>query len=329
MNTQTLKLNLFQIIIGLMVFCLTLNNVASCEVVSFWDPVNVKTKNGIPLIINTTSPIATVSIESENRYKYTLNGQKPSRQSLTYCAPIHISKNLTLKIVKFEFGKCSKFTSVAFNKNMNQTQPEGLAAINVDFSAAPNLKDFALKSRQIAEKYYPVINKLLKTPGFKTFQQVTLIFKEMDGVAATAGNTIYFAKDWYLKHPEDYGSVIHELTHVVQHYPKYEPWWLVEGIADYVRNFHYEPEQRRKELDFKGGSYKNGYVKAAGFLAWLKHEKDPTIIQRYNTAARQLTSKNVLAEKIKGRSLDQLWSEYQKGLSLKVRPHIKNTKIPI
>ncbi|MCK5835242.1 MAG: chitobiase/beta-hexosaminidase C-terminal domain-containing protein, partial [Lentisphaeria bacterium] len=250
-----MKHRLLQVVTTLTLIASAFQMKASCEEVAFWQPVKTSKGNNFPLVINIRENIATLSIQSKAVYKYTLDGQNPTQKSRNYCAPIHIAKNLTLKIIKFEAGKISPVTALTFTKTTNQNQSEDLAAVNVDFSEAPELKDFALKSRKLAERYHPMIHKLLKTPGFKTYKQVMLIFKKMDGVAATAGNVIYFAKDWYLKHPEDYGSVIHELTHVVQHYPKYEPWWVVEGIADYVRNFHFEPLKKRQKLNFKGGSY--------------------------------------------------------------------------
>jgi hypothetical protein len=54
------------------------------------------------------------------------------------------------------------------------------------------------------------------------------------------------------------GAVVHELVHVVQSYGRVRrtdpdatraPGWLVEGIADYIRWFLYEPETRGAEIN--------------------------------------------------------------------------------
>jgi hypothetical protein len=91
---------------------------------------------------------------------------------------------------------------------------------------------------------------------------VKVVFKKnMDGVAYTSNKTITIAADWVKKHPDDYGMVVHELTHVVQSYkrPGRGTGWLVEGIADYIRFFQYEPGKigpinaRRARYD---GSYR-------------------------------------------------------------------------
>jgi hypothetical protein len=56
---------------------------------------------------------------------------------------------------------------------------------------------------------------------------------------------------WITEHPDDLGMVIHELVHVVQGYPnsRHKAGWLVEGIADYIRWWRYEPEAPRPRID--------------------------------------------------------------------------------
>ena len=41
--------------------------------------------------------------------------------------------------------------------------------------------------------------------------------------AGTTGDTIHVSADWIKKHPDDFGLVIHEMTHVIQHYPNPDP----------------------------------------------------------------------------------------------------------
>jgi hypothetical protein len=43
--------------------------------------------------------------------------------------------------------------------------------------------------------------------------------------------------------PDEFAMLIHELTHVIQQYPHspIKRGWVTEGIADYVRFFHYQP----------------------------------------------------------------------------------------
>jgi hypothetical protein len=115
----------------------------------------------------------------------------------------------------------------------------------VDTSAAPEVQAWADKAKALVEKWHPIIADMLKTEGFIPASEVKLVFKnDMKGVAGTSGNTISISADHITRHPDDYGMVVHELTHVLQRYPKFnkENWWLVEGIADYIR---YYPMSRR------------------------------------------------------------------------------------
>jgi len=49
-------------------------------------------------------------------------------------------------------------------------------------------------------------------------------------------NRIHISAAFVVANPEDFGTVVHELIHIVQHYAKLkrEQVWLQEGIADYV-----------------------------------------------------------------------------------------------
>ncbi len=78
------------------------------------------------------------------------------------------------------------------------------------------------------------------------------MFKDpINGAAYTNAQAgeITISAAWVRKHPEDIGMVIHELTHVVQCYPRSKNgadlFWIGEGVADYIRNFEFEPEKRQ------------------------------------------------------------------------------------
>jgi hypothetical protein len=116
-------------------------------------------------------------------------------------------------------------------------------------------------------------------------------------------------------HPDDWGMVIHELTHVIQDYrrPDRNPGWLVEGIADYVRFFHYEPGPSIGRFDPQGASYRDGYRTTARFLAWVEkaHQKD--IVRKLNQALREERYKDELFKAYTGQPLDDLWAEFLKA----------------
>src|SRR5262249_46375385 len=139
----------------------------------------------------------------------------------------------------------------------------------VEVSEVPELKEWAEKAKVLVEKWHPILVNLLPSDGFTAPGEVKLVFKkDMKGVAHTSGATITIAADWVKKHPDDFGMVIHELTHVIQSYPRAGDGWLVEGIADYVRLFHFEPKARLDRVDPARQSYRDGYRVTALFLAW-------------------------------------------------------------
>ncbi len=197
---------------------------------------------------------------------------------------------------------------------MPRAAAEGPAAppvqVIVDVSDAPEAKDWAEKAKALCEKWYPTIAEELKTDGFTPPRRVKLVFKdEKHGIAATTGSTIHINVNWIKKRPDDFGMVIHELTHVIQSYPKYDPSWLVEGIADYVRYWHYEPGKGPK-FDPRRSSYRQGYGVAAAFLAWVEKMHDKQIVPELNRALRAGKYKDELFKQYTGETLDQLWQDF-------------------
>jgi hypothetical protein len=56
------------------------------------------------------------------------------------------------------------------------------------------------------------------------------------GVAEASGAHVRYNPQWFRSHPGDIDVVTHEIMHIVQNYPgDAGPWWITEGIADYVR----------------------------------------------------------------------------------------------
>jgi Peptidase of plants and bacteria len=192
----------------------------------------------------------------------------------------------------------------------------GAVQVEVDTSEVPDLKDWGDKAKALVEKWHPIIADLLKTDGFTPPFQVKIVFKkEMKGVAFTSGNTITIAADWIKKQPDDYGMVVHELTHVVQSYPrtKREDGWLVEGIADYVRFYKYEPNTKLGPVINPDATYRLGYRAAARFLAWIEKTHDKEIVSKLNQALRKSEYKDKLFKDVTGMSLDDLWAEFLKS----------------
>jgi hypothetical protein len=202
--------------------------------------------------------------------------------------------------------------TLAREKDASRAQPRPAAVrVTLDTAEVPELADWADQARRLVVKWHPLIAEMLKSDGFTPPAEVKLVFKkDMKGVAGTAGTTIFIAADWVKQHPEDTGMVIHELTHVIQSYPKYDPPWLVEGIADYVRFYHFEPRTKLPRIDPAKARYQDGYQTTAQFLAWAERKYDKALVAKLNRALRQEKYKDELFQTYTSRSLDQLWAEF-------------------
>ena len=195
----------------------------------------------------------------------------------------------------------------------DETEKDDMPAINVnvDASQVPDLANWVKNAADLIRQHDPAISKRLRVAGVTPPRTVNLVVdKDMKGVAGTSGTTIRLAAAWLRSHPDDWGMVIHEYTHVVQSYPKYDPPWLVEGIADYIRFFMFEPPEKRPRPNFKRANYDDGYRTTAAFLAWIEKTHAPNIIERLNGALRKTTYEEALFETLTGQNIESLWKEF-------------------
>jgi hypothetical protein len=189
--------------------------------------------------------------------------------------------------------------------------PAAALTVTVDTKEVPELRDWGKKAQQTVEKWHPLIAKMLQSDGFTAPDRVQLVFKkDMKGVAYATGNTIVIAAHWVKEHPDDLGMVVHELTHVVQAYPggNRDAGWLTEGIADYVRFFHYEPKTKLRLP--RRASYRDGYRTTALFLAWIEKNHDKDIVRKLNADLRKGKYRSSLFKKYTSKSVDDLWTAF-------------------
>jgi hypothetical protein len=184
--------------------------------------------------------------------------------------------------------------------------------VTVDTTKAPECAAFAEKSKTLVEEWYPKINELLFEKGHPLpASEITLIFEPMKGVANTRKNVLRISAEWVTqKAPNDYGMVVHELTHVVQDYQGKGEFWVTEGIADYIRDHNFEPGVRHHRIDPDKGSYRQGYGTAATFLIWLEEHKDKDIVRKLNIASHEGKYAPDLFKDYCGADLDSLWKEF-------------------
>ena len=141
------------------------------------------------------------------------------------------------------------------------------------------------------------------------------------GVAETGNGMARFNPKWLVDHPQDIDVVTHEVMHVVQAYKDYNPGWLTEGIADYVRYVY--------GVNNKGGgwtlpnyranqSYENAYRVTARFLIWVEKNKYNRIVDDMDKAMREGTYTPELWAKLTGKTVEALWTEYAQNPALEL-----------
>ena len=187
--------------------------------------------------------------------------------------------------------------------------------VKVVFEGEPDsaVRAWADEASRIVLEWWPQVARLLATEDFHPPEQLTLTFKkELKGPAHRTSDGLFIGIPWITAHPDDFGMIIHEMTHAIQDYhgaPR-DAGWLVEGIADYIRYWHYEPEVPHRRIDSAKASYRDGYSTAGAFLAWLIVKYDRRTVRQLDAALRAGKYTDAIFEEITGKALDPLWSEF-------------------
>jgi hypothetical protein len=205
----------------------------------------------------------------------------------------------------------------------SRTTPAKDFECTIDDSQAPDLHDWAESQlRPAIDKWYPIIRDCLASDGFTAPKKFDIIIKPMRGVAGTSDTRVQVSAEWIrsqvkrLEWNEAVGSVIHELVHVVQQYKtRGNPGYLVEGVADYLRWFHFEPPAHRPKLrNPERARYSNSYKVTAGFLEYVVKNHDHELVIRLNAAMRRGCYHPDFWRDCTGKSLPELWAEYVQAL---------------
>ena len=195
------------------------------------------------------------------------------------------------------------------------------AFVNVDIAAAPDLAEWSETAlAAVIRDWYPKIVQMLADdpkdlPRKIKFRYRTDLPETMP--ALTSGNTIELSAQWFRKNPDGVGTVVHEMVHLFQHSRKAErntPSWLIEGIADYIRWFLFEPEAMGAEItaaNFPSARYDSSYRISANFLNWIATIYGREVIWKLNAAGRDGTYSKDLWEDLTGESLEQLGAEWK------------------
>ena len=185
----------------------------------------------------------------------------------------------------------------------------------VDTSEAPEMKEWAEKAAAECEKWYPRLNEELKSDGYKPARQVTMrIDPNYKGVAEAGGSRIRGSVRWFKEHPGDVGAMIHETCHVIQHYrSRNNPGWLVEGVADYVRFFKYEPG-KIGPINAERARYNAAYRVTAAFLAYVSEKYNKDLVLKLNAIMRDGKYKEEVFKELTGKTVQELDEEWRASL---------------
>jgi hypothetical protein len=183
----------------------------------------------------------------------------------------------------------------------------------VDATDFPEGQAWGDAAKKLVEAWFPTVCALLATEDFKAPKEIKLVIKkEISAPAWASGGTITINGKWITDHPDDLGMVIHELTHVIQQYPRseFKAGWLVEGIADYVRWWRYEPEAVRPKIDPEKSKYTDAYRTTAYFLAWVSRKYDMRLVPALDRALRKAEDPMPVFTKMTGKDAAALWTEF-------------------
>ena len=173
-----------------------------------------------------------------------------------------------------------------------------------------------------------LLYKNMSTSCIPPTRSVTLVIRDMEGVAYTTGldldddhKEIHFSTK-YIEHvpearqkEEIMGVLVHEMVHCWQHsgFGK-APSGLVEGVADWVRlKAGYAPPhwKRHTDCDWDAGYERTGY-----FLEWLEEKYGVDVVRKINEAMRECEydEKKVWHGCCGGKGVEELWKEYKKSV---------------
>jgi hypothetical protein len=147
----------------------------------------------------------------------------------------------------------------------------------------------------------------------------------MDGVAYTSGRGVTANSTWLEKEldREAVGSLVHEEVHVVQQFGRngvHNPGWLVEGSADYIRWFKYEPQSHGADLVWMKRArrftphYNDSYRVTANFLNWVTEKYDANLVTQMNAAMRAGKYDDGLWKQYTGKTTPELGEEWKKEI---------------
>lgn len=114
----------------------------------------------------------------------------------------------------------------------------------IHLNGANDLAEHAENMKQIMIEWFPFIQSQLYTPAYREIRRIDLYYEDSDGVAWATPGAIHVSQQFAraIVNEPGGGMYIHEMTHVIHNPQSWGcPGWIVEGTAEYMRRWFYEP----------------------------------------------------------------------------------------
>jgi hypothetical protein len=206
---------------------------------------------------------------------------------------------------------------------------DGKYQIRIDTSEVPDLTRWAATElAPVVEEWYPKIVEMLPSEDYEAPARFSITFTEgYRGVAAAGGTRIRGSASWFRQNlaGEAKGAIVHEMVHVVQQYGRQRravpnamrPGWLVEGIADYIRWFLYEPETGGARITARNidrARYDASYRITGNFLNWVAAQHGQEVVAGLNAALREGRFTNDEWQNATGATVEELAEQWKADL---------------
>lgn len=197
----------------------------------------------------------------------------------------------------------------------------------IDSTESPSLQQWAAQELQpVIAEWYPTIVHMLPGKDFAAPTEIKIkISDQIEGVAYTQNSSIYCNGVWFQRNlaGEAKGAVVHELVHVVQAYRNGRrgnrpPGWVVEGIADFIRWYLYEPESGGALIPPRRAAnarYNASYRTSANFLNWVSINHGANFVPKLNARVRSGKYNNDFWVEQTGKPVEQLAEQWKASLA--------------
>ncbi|MFJ9948604.1 basic secretory protein-like protein [Kitasatospora sp. NPDC091207] len=187
--------------------------------------------------------------------------------------------------------------------------------IDLDYSQAPDLGPWLEQQKRTVADYYPTISDLI-TKGafgaptyFKIILDPTVKANPAYTTVRNGVKEIHVNIDYTRGNRNDTGFLVHEAVHVaVWDNPTSRPWWLGEGLADWVRDYNFQPGTGAQHFG-PTTTYDSGYQATARFIDHVsKTYAKPDLAHLLNT----VNYSDQIWVQLTGKNAQQLWNEMPK-----------------